>query len=246
MKKTAIITGASRGLGAAMARKLGELGYQVVLNYVQTSSAPLAEALAAEISQKYGVEAFAFQGDVGQYQVCSDLVQAAVDRFGPCLHALVNNAGITNNCNYMDITQEQYTRLISTNLMGTMHLCHLALPYLVDHDSCIVNMSSVNGLTPSINQADYCAAKAGIIGLTRALALEYAGRKLRVNAIAPGLIMTDMVRGVDQDELRAAAATIPLGHIGDPSDIAHCLEYILTAPYLTGQTISPNGGFVMP
>ena len=116
---------------------------------------------------------------------------------------------------------------------------------MVDHDSCIVNISSVGGLTGVINQADYCAAKSGVIGLTRALALEFAGRKVRVNAIAPGMIMTDMLRGVNQDELNALAATIPLGKIGDPSDIAGALEYIIKAPYVTGQVISPNGGFVL-
>ena len=100
-------------------------------------------------------------------------------------------------------------------------------------------------MTGVINQGDYCAAKSGVIGLTRALALEFASRKVRVNAIAPGMIMTDMLRGVNQDELRALAATIPLGRIGEPEDIAGALEYILTAPYLTGQTISPNGGFVL-
>jgi len=109
----------------------------------------------------------------------------------------------------------------------------------------IVNISSVGGLTGVINQADYCAAKSGVIGLTRALALEFAGRGVRANAIAPGMIMTDMLRGVNQDELNALAGTIPEGYIGDVSDIAGALEYILKAPYLTGQVISPNGGFVL-
>ena len=125
-------------------------------------------------------------------------------------------------------------------------MSHLTLPYLVDHDSCIINTSSVGGLTGVVNQADYCAAKSGVIGLTRALALEFAPRKVRVNAIAPGMIMTDMLRGVNQDELNALAATIPAGRIGDPEDIAQAMEYIVNATYLTGQTISPNGGFVMP
>ena len=100
-------------------------------------------------------------------------------------------------------------------------------------------------MTGVINQGDYCAAKTGVIGLVRALALEFAPRQVRVNAIAPGMIMTDMLRGVNQDELNALAATIPLGRIGDVSDIAGALDYILDATYLTGQTISPNGGFVL-
>ena len=246
MSKTAIITGGTRGLGEAMTRKLGELGYQVVINYRSNSSKALADNLINTLKETYGQDAIAVQADVSVYEDCCRLVEAAVAHFGPSLDVLVNNAGITNNCNFIDLKVEDYTRVINTNLVSLMHMSHLCLPYLVDHDSCIVNTSSVGGLTGVINQGDYCAAKSGVIGLTRALALEFASRKVRVNAIAPGMIMTDMLRGVNQDELAALAATIPLGRIGDPSDIAGCLEYILTAPYLTGQTISPNGGFVMP
>lgn len=114
-----------------------------------------------------------------------------------------------------------------------------------DYQCNIVSTSSVGGLTGVINQADYCASKSGIIGLTRALALEFAKQGVRVNAIAPGMIMTDMLRGVNQDELNALAATIPEDFIGDVKDIAGALGYILTAGYLTGQVISPNGGFVL-
>ena len=169
------------------------------------------------------------KADVSNYADCEALVKAAVEKFGDKIDVLVNNAGITNNCNFIDITPEQYTKVINTNLLSLLHMSHLTLPYLVDHDSCIINTSSVGGLTGVVNQADYCAAKSGVIGLTRALALEFAPRKVRVNAIAPGMIMTDMLRGVNQDELNALA-----------------MEYIVNATYLTGQTISPNGGFVMP
>lgn len=246
MKKTAIVTGGSRGLGAAMVQKLGALGYRVAINYHSDSSAGLAAELVEALTTMHGVDAIAVQADVGRYEDCQRLLQAATDRFGEKIDVLVNNAGITNNKNFIDITCAQYDRLMATNLMSAMHMCHLALPYMVDRETCIVNVSSVNGLTGAVNQADYCAAKAGLIGLTRGLALEFAGRKVRVNAIAPGLIQTDMIKGVNQEELKAAAAGIPQGYIGDPSDIAGCLEYIVCAPYLTGQTISPNGGFVMP
>ena len=106
-------------------------------------------------------------------------------------------------------------------------------------------MSSVGGMTGVKNQADYCASKAGVIGLTRALALEYANKGIRVNCIAPGMIMTDMIRGVNQDEVKALSSTIPQGYIGDVSDISSALQYILIANYLTGQVISPNGGLVL-
>lgn len=246
MGKTAIITGGSRGLGGAMTHRLGELGYDVVINYRSESSKVLSDNLAQELAEKYDVKTLVVRADVSKYEDCEALVKTAVEQFGGKIDALINNAGITNNCNFIDITREKYTAVIETNLMSLLHMCHLALPYMVDHDSNIVNISSVGGLVGVVNQVDYCAAKSGVIGLTRALAMEFASRKVRVNAIAPGMIMTDMLRGVNQDELKALAATIPQGFIGDASDIAGCMAYILTAPYVTGQTISPNGGFVMP
>jgi 3-oxoacyl-[acyl-carrier protein] reductase len=249
-KKVAIITGGSRGIGEALSRKLGELGYDIALNYVSPGSKAKGEAILADLKGQYGTEGIVVQADVSTYEGCEGLVKAAVERFGDKIDALVNNAGVTNNCNWIDIEHEAYERVIATNLMSDLHMTHLVLPYMVNHSSqeeqCVIcSTSSVGGLTGVINQADYCASKSGVIGLTRALALEYAGKGIRVNAIAPGMIMTDMLRGVNQDELNALAATIPLGHIGDPSDIAGALEYILTAPYLTGQVISPNGGFVL-
>jgi 3-oxoacyl-[acyl-carrier protein] reductase len=246
MAKTAIVTGAARGLGNAMALKLGEMGYNVVINYRSESSKSLSDELAQEISENYGVEVLVVRADVSKYDDCERLVQASIEKFGDKIDVLVNNAGITNNCNFIDITKEQYTAVIETNLISLMHMCHLALPHMIGHDSCIVNMASIGGLVGVVNQVDYCAAKSGVIGLTRALAMEFASQKVRVNAIAPGMIMTDMLKGVNQDEVKALTAFIPQGYIGDVSDIAGCMEYIVTAPYLTGQTISPNGGFVMP
>lgn len=250
MSKTAIITGGSRGIGEAMSLKLGELGYNVVINYRSESSKILSDNIAEKVKKEYGVDALVVKADVSKYEDCEKLVNAAVEKFGDNIDVLVNNAGITNNSNWIDIKREQYENVINTNLMSFLHMTHLVLPHMINHSSkdnqcCIVNTSSVGGLTGVINQADYCASKSGIIGLTRALALEFAGRGVRVNAIAPGMIMTDMLRGVNQDELNALAATIPQGFIGDTSDIAGALGYLLTAPYVTGQIISPNGGFVL-
>lgn len=250
MAKTAIITGGSRGIGAAMTKKLGEMGYNVVINYRSASSKAGTEQIAADLQKTYGVKTLVVKADVSKYEDCETLVNEAVKAFGPNIDVLINNAGITNNCNWIDITREAYENVINTNLMSFLHMTHLVLPHMINHSDkknqcCIVNTSSVGGLTGVINQADYCASKSGIIGLTRALALEFASRGVRVNAIAPGMIMTDMLRGVNQDELNALAATIPEGFIGDVSDIAGAMEYILKAPYVTGQVISPNGGFVL-
>jgi 3-oxoacyl-[acyl-carrier protein] reductase len=246
MAKNAIITGGSRGLGKAMTLKLGELGYNVAINYRSDSSKKLTEDLVEELKSEYGVEAIAVQADVSKFEDCEKLVNAAVEAFGEEIDALVNNAGITNNSNFIDLQPSAYEAVINTNLVSMMHMSHLCLPYMVDNgDASITCTASVGGMTGVINQGDYCAAKTGVIGLVRALALEFAPRQVRVNAIAPGMIMTDMLRGVNQDELNALAATIPLGRIGDVSDIAGALDYILDATYLTGQTISPNGGFVL-
>jgi len=250
MAKTAIITGGSRGIGAAMTKRLGKMGYNVVINYRSASSKALSDEIAASLEKEFGVKTLVVKADVSKYEDCEALVKAAVEKFGDKIDVLVNNAGITNNSNWIDITKDAYESVISTNLLSALHMTHLVLPYMINHSSkdgqCnIINISSVGGLTGVINQADYCASKSGLIGLTRALALEFASRGVRVNAIAPGMIMTDMLRGVNQDELAALAATIPEGFIGDVDDIAGAMEYILTASYLTGQTISPNGGFVL-
>ncbi|MEY8354879.1 3-oxoacyl-ACP reductase family protein [Lachnospiraceae bacterium 54-53] len=245
MGKTAIITGGSRGIGRGMALKLGKMGYNVVINYRSDSSKSLSDDLAKEISDNYGVETLVVRADVSVYEDCETLIKAAVEKFGSNIDVLVNNAGITNNCNFIDITREQYENVINVNLISLLHMCHLALPYMLDQDANIINISSVGGLVGVINQADYCATKSGVIGLSRALALEFASRKVRVNVIAPGMIMTDMLRGVNQEELNALASTIPLGYIGEVEDIAGALEYIINASYVTGQVLSPNGGFVM-
>ncbi len=245
MSKTAVITGGSRGIGEAMVMKLAKMGYDVVINYRSDSSKALCDKIIEKVKGECGVKAMAVQADVANYEDCEKLVNTAVDNFGGKIDVLVNNAGITNNSNFIDIKPEDYIRLINVNLVSLLHMCHLALPHMVDHESVICNISSIGGMTGVVNQADYCATKAGVIGLSRALALEFAGRKVRVNTIAPGMIMTDMLRGVNQEELNALASGIPLGKIGETDDIAGALEYIVTAKYLTGQVISPNGGFIL-
>lgn len=247
MSKNAIVTGGARGLGEGMVMKLAEMGYNVVANFVSDKSRSRAADLIKKIEKQYGVKGLIVQADVSDYESCKKLVDETVAKFGCKIDVLVNNAGIDNNLSFLKIKPEQYIRLISVNLLSYLHCAHLVLPYMVDaNEGCIVNVSSIGGLMGVTEQADYCAAKSGIIGFTRGLAVEFGHSNIRVNAIAPGMILTDMLRGADQAAVDILKQAIPLGTIGDVDDISTCLEYLVKAKYVTGQTISPNGGIIMP
>ncbi len=245
--KTAIITGGSRGIGEAMTLKLGEMGYNVVINYRSESSKALTEALIAKLKEQYGVEGFAVQADVSRYEDCEKLVKAAVEHFGRKLDVLVNNAGITNNAAFCELPREKYMAVLETNLLSAFHMCHFVVPYMVEaNEGCVISTSSIGGLMGVANQADYCASKAGLIGMTRALAMEFGKQNIRFNCICPGMIWTDMLRGVNQEEVAALATAIPQGRIGDVEDIAQAMEFLIRDKYMTGQYVSPNGGIYMP
>ncbi len=245
--KTAIITGGSRGIGEAMTRKLGELGYNVVINYRSDSSKALTEKLIQDLKDLYGVDGLAVQADVSKYEECEKLVNAAVAKFGEKIDVLVNNAGITNNSPFCELPREKYMAVLETNLISAFHMCHFVVPYMVKaQEGCVINTSSIGGLMGVANQADYCASKAGLIGMTRALAMEFGKQHIRFNCICPGMIWTDMLRGVNQDEVQALKQGIPMGEIGDVDDIAGAMEFLIKNKYMTGQYVSPNGGIYMP
>lgn len=245
--KTAIITGGSRGIGEAMTLKLGEMGYQVVINYRSDSSKALTEKIIETLKEKYGVEGLAVQADVSKYEDCGKLVDAAVEKFGEKIDVLVNNAGITNNSPFCELSKESYMSVLETNLISAFHMCHFVVPYMVKaNEGCVISTSSIGGLMGVANQADYCASKSGLIGMTRALAMEFGKQNIRFNCICPGMIWTDMLRGVNQDEVQALAASIPNGKIGDVDDIALAMEFLIKDKYMTGQYVSPNGGIYMP
>lgn len=245
--KTAIITGGSRGIGEAMTLKLGEMGYNVVINYRSDSSKALTENLVERLKAEYGVDAITVQADASKYEDCGKLVQAAVDKFGETIEVLINNAGITNNSPFTELEREAYENVINTNLMSAMHMCHFVVPYMVKAGKgCVINTSSIGGLMGVANQADYCASKAGLIGMTRALAMEFGKQNIRFNCICPGMIWTDMLRGVNQDEVKALEVGIPQGRIGAVEDIAGAMEFLILNQYMTGQYVSPNGGIYMP
>lgn len=245
--KTAIITGGSRGIGEAMTMKLGEMGYNVVINYRSDSSKALAEALIEKLQSQYGVKGAAFQADVSKYEDCEKLVASAVETFGEKIDVLINNAGITNNAPFCDLPREKYMAVLETNLISAFHMCHFVVPYMVKAgEGCVISTSSIGGLMGVANQADYCASKSGLIGMTRALAMEFGKQNIRFNCICPGMIWTDMLRGVNQDEVAALVQAIPMGKIGDVADIAGAMEFLIKNEYMTGQYVSPNGGIYMP
>ncbi|MCD8010456.1 MAG: SDR family oxidoreductase [Lachnospiraceae bacterium] len=245
--KTAIITGGSRGIGEAMTLRLAEMGYRVVINYRSDSSKALTDKLIETLKEKYGVEGYAVQADVSKYEDCGKLVEAAVAKFGEKIDVLVNNAGITNNAPFCELPYDSYMAVLETNLLSAFHMCHFVVPYMVKaNEGCVISTSSIGGLMGVANQADYCASKSGLIGMTRALAMEFGKQNIRFNCICPGMIWTDMLRGVNQDEVAALSMGIPMGKIGDTEDIADAMEFLIKDKYMTGQYISPNGGIYMP
>ena len=247
MKKDgfAIVTGGSRGLGEGMALRLAKEGYDVVVNYVSDKSAAKADEVVREI-EKYGVKGLAVQADVSDYEKCKKIVDEGVSAFGKNIAVLVNNAGIESGKSYLDITEPEYRNMINVALLGQMNCVHLVLPYMVQsNQGCIINISSVVGMMGVENQIDYAAAKGGIIGMTKAMAKEFAKYNIRVNSIAPGMIWTDMLKGTSQEGVEFLKSITPLKMIGDVGDIADCMAYIVGAKFLTGQIISPNGGLTI-
>lgn len=246
MSKLAIVTGGSRGLGKAMVIRLGEMGYNVVMNYVSDTSKVECEKNLEEL-RRLNVDGLYIQADVSTYDGCEKVVKATIEKFGDKIDVLINNAGVSNNAAFYEQNPKDYERLVEVNLLSVMHMTRVVLPYMVKNESGnIISISSIGGLMGVANQADYCATKSAVLGFTRALALEYADKNIRVNAICPGMIGTDMLKGVNQDELNALAATIPLGKIGETKHIAGAMQYLIENDYTTGAYVSPNGGIYMP
>lgn len=242
--KVAIVTGGGRGIGAAFSRRMMKLGYNVVINgtYDSNHLNKLVDELNAEHKDLKAVKAI---GSVDKYEDCEKIVKTAIDEFGR-LDCLVNNAGIVNTGLFADIPVDKYEKCIAVDLIGTMNMAHVAIPHLIKQErSDIINISSIMGITAAPTNTDYCAAKHGVIGFTRGLAHDYANRNLRVNAICPGVMETDILKDADPAVLEGVVKTIPMGRIGNVEDCADALEYLLKSNYTTGQYVSPNGGAVM-
>ncbi|BAW95626.1 3-oxoacyl-(acyl-carrier-protein) reductase [[Synechococcus] sp. NIES-970] len=237
-----IVTGASRGIGKATAIALASEGAKVVINYARSSGA--AEALVAEIQAAAG-EAIALQADVSQEDQVADLVEKTLAQWGQ-IDVLVNNAGITKDTLLMRMKLDDWQAVIDLNLTGVF-LCTKAVtkPMMKKRRGRIINITSVAGLMGNPGQANYSAAKAGVIGFTKTIAKELASRNIVANAVAPGFIATDMTEGLAADEI---LKYIPLGRYGQPEEIAGMVRFLAADPaaaYITGQTFNVDGGMVM-
>ena len=242
--KKALVTGASRGIGRAIALALAAEGADVVVNYAGSEAA--AKAVAAEI-EAMGRKALVLQADISSNESATAMVDAAVKEFGR-IDILVNNAGITRDGLLMRMKEEDWDSVLTTNLKGVFNCTKAAVKYMMKQKAGrIVSISSVVGLMGNAGQANYAAAKAGVLGFTKAVAKEVAARGITVNAIAPGFIQTDMTAVLSEKVVEGMLNTIPLHKLGDPEDIAKAVVFLVSddAKYITGQTLHVDGGMVM-
>lgn len=242
--KNALVTGSSRGIGRAIALELGRLGANVAVNYAGNEQR--AEEVVKEL-KTLGVKAFKIQANVADESHVKKMVKEVVDTFGS-LEILVNNAGITRDNLLMRMKAEEFDEVINTNLKGAF-LCTKAVTrqMMRQRYGKIVNIASIVGVSGNAGQANYVAAKAGLIGLTKSTAKELASRNILVNAVAPGFITTDMTDELTEEQKEAIFSTIPLERLGEPEDIANVVAFLASdkAKYITGQTIHVDGGMVM-
>lgn len=242
--KSAVVTGASRGIGRTVALRLAAEGAKVVVNY--SGSQEKAEAVVEEI-RAAGGEAFVFQANVSDADQVKDMMDETIKQFGS-IDFLVNNAGITRDNLLMRMKEDEWDDVLSINLKGVF-LCTKAVTrqMMRQRSGKIVNLASVVGIVGNPGQANYVAAKAGVIGLTKTTAKELAARNILVNAVAPGFIATDMTDDLGDDMKEQLLSTIPLGKLGSAEDVANTVAFLLSdeAKYITGQTINVDGGMVM-
>lgn len=238
----AIVTGGAKGIGRAIVESLAEKGIKVILNY--NHSEEQAIQVKKELSQKgYRVEIC--KADVSKSEQAQRLVSFAKKTYGE-IDILVNNAGIDKWQLFTDITDQDWDNMIQNNLNSVFYMTREVVKDMINKKSgCIINISSIWGITGASCEVAYSVTKAGIDGLTKSLAKELAPSGIRVNSIAPGFIMTDMNKGFSKEELEQIKEEIPLGKIGKPEDIAKCVKWLVEEEYTTGQIISPNGGWVI-
>lgn len=244
MKQVALVTGASRGIGRAIARELAREGYAVCVNYLEHRQA--AEDLVAALRAQGG-EAVAIGADVADGQAVETMARAAEAALGP-VTLLVNNAGISRQGLFQDVDDALWARYFAVNVTGARNAIRAVLPGMLHEKAgSIVNISSIWGLRGASCEVAYACTKAALVGLTRSLALELAPSGIRVNAVAPGCIETDMVRSLGADTRELLVAETPLGRLGTPEDIARAVAFLASdkASFFTGQILTADGGFTV-
>ena len=238
--KTVIVTGGARGIGKAISLKFAEKGANVVVNYISNEPVELIQQI-----EQMGVSCLAVQADIGVFTEAEYLVKKTLERFD-MVDVLVNNAGITKDYLLMRMSEDMFDRVIETNLKGTFNtIRHVVAKMMKQRSGAIINMSSVVGLAGNIGQVNYAASKAGIIGLTKSVAKELAGRGITCNAVAPGFIETEMTEALPETIAKKQLEAIPLNRYGRPEEVAEVVVFLACSPYITGQVIQIDGGMLM-
>jgi 3-oxoacyl-[acyl-carrier protein] reductase len=239
--KNAIVTGGSIGIGTSIALAVAKAGANVALNY--RKHADEANAVVAEI-EKMGRKGLAIQADVSSFDAAREMVKKVVEEFGS-IDILVCNAGINRDATVWNMTEEQWDQVLDINLKGYFNYIHAVAPYFREQKhGRIINITSINGLRGKFGQSNYSASKAGIIGLTKAVARELGRSQVTVNAVAPGMIMTEMAKQLDQKWIDIARNETVMDKLGDPEDVAQLCVFLASdvAGHITGQVISVDGG----
>ena len=240
--KIAVVTGGSRGIGASIAKKFGREGATVVINY--NHSHEQADSVVEKIKESGG-EAIALQADISQAEPTKIFIEDVLKKFGR-IDILVNNAGITRDRSFKKMSFEEWHNVIDTNLSSAFNTCKVALPAMLEQKyGRIINISSVIGQKGGFGQSNYAAAKAGLIGFTKSLALESARGGVTVNAICPGFIATEMVCEIPDDVRDTIIAQIPMKRLGEPEEIARAVVFVCESEYMTGECLNLNGGLYM-